>query len=245
MAAHVSDSLEMIAHLPISSKEAFRQVWHLESLQIARTDDGYWLRGFSPEDLNDAAVRTLPDLRFYELRDTFLYLKKNRVPERKLPSGLLWHPIQRAFDVTLPSFNNNLFEVKGSLDISFSVSSEERPISASIVRLDDLLRYIDTTPQYVYQAMYWCKFGSDHAFLYGALTLPIVSKRYWSYHTIMLPVGYDLEFPFLKRVLQQLNASKDQTIFWIFDSEQQYQGIAKEHLIPLTRSSVKYSLQQC
>ena len=243
MATNANDSVEIIAHLPIKSKDDFRQIWHLKSVQIAKSDDGFWLKGFSQEDLNSIAVRSILNLNIFELRDNLLFHKKNRIPERKMPSGLLWHPIQRALKIELPSFNENLFEVNGKLNIGFKLSSEEQKVWASIVKLDDLYRYVDTVPNHYFNDIQWCKYGSDQVFLLGTKVLPLISTRYWKFQDLLIPVGYDLKHPFLKQIIADFKNKSEKKEFWIFNSDEHYFSVPKDQLIPMSRSSVKFTIQ--
>jgi hypothetical protein len=245
MATNASNSIEFIAHLPTKSKDDFRQIWHLESVQIAKSDDGFWLKGFSQEDLKSTVVRSMLKLKLFELRDNLLFEKENRVPERKMPSGLLWHPIQRALKIDLPSFNENFFEVNGKLNIEFKLSSEEQQVWASIVKFDDLHKYVDSIPNHYFNDVLWCKYGSDQVFLLGTKVLPIISKRYWKFQDLLIPVGYDLKYPFLKQIIIDFKNKSEKDEFWIFNSDEHYIAVPKDQLIPMSRSSVKFTIQEC
>lgn len=245
MATNARDSIEIIAHLPTRFKDDFRQIWHLESVQIAKSDDGFWLKGFSPEDLKSVTVRSMLHLRLFELRDNLLFQKGNRVPERKIPSGLLWHPIQRALKVELPSFNENLFKINGKLNIEFKLSSEEHEVSASIAKMADLAKYVDSVPNHYFNEMKWSKYGSDQAVLFGSKVLPLVSARYWQFQDLFIPVGSDFKYPFLKQIIIDYKNTSGKDEFWIFNSDEHYIAVPKDQLIPMSRSSVKRTIQEC
>jgi hypothetical protein len=245
MATHADNSVENIIHLSQNSPEPFRQIWHLEAVRIAKTDDGYWLKGLSSEDLRSTEIRSILNLQIFELRDQFLYLIGKRVPERKMPSGVLWHPIQQALKVDLPSFNENLFDVPGKLTVELEVSSQEREIYASIVKKNDLYTYVDSVPQHYYSDLTWCIFGGDQAIMIGSKVLPIVSVRYWKYKRLLLPVGYDFKYDFLKEVLSELQKKEVSNDYWVVDSAGCYFSISEEILIPMSRISVKHTLQEC
>lgn len=245
MATDAHNGIEIIAHLPTNSRETFRQIWHLDSIHIAKTDDGYWLKGFSHEDLGSAALRSMPNLHLFELKEQLLYKKGNRVPERKLPTGMLWHPIQRALKITLPSFNENLFEIHGKLTIELKSTSEEQAVFASVVKLDDLSKYVDTVPNHYFNDLKWCIFDAVHAFLVGPKVLPLVSTRYWKFHNLLIPVGYDFKHPFLKQIIIDSKTKSVKDEWWVLDPSADYFAIPNDHLIPLNRASVKFTTQTC
>jgi hypothetical protein len=245
MATHVGNGVESIAHLPGSSYEVFRQVWHLDSLRIAKTDDGFWLKGLTAEDIKRAEVRSILNLQFFELKELFLYLKGNLVPERKMPSGLLWHPIQQALKVDLPSFNENLFEVPGSLNLEFIPSSDEQDIFMSIVMKADLLKYVDSVPQHFYNELKWCVFGKEQAILLGVKIPSIVSVRYWKYKHLLLPVGYSFKYEFLKEVVNELHKKAGQNDYWVFNNAGSFFSLPQDPLSQMSRSSVKQTILEC
>ena len=245
MATYADNGIEIIAHLPGHSKDAFRSIWQIESLRIAKTDDGFWIKGFSSEDLKNPILYTIPNLQWFELKDHFLYVKGRRVPERKGPSGLLWSPIQQALTIELPSYNENLFEVNGKLNVELSLSSEEQETSASIVKLDELLVYVDTVPEHFFNTLKWCKMGDNEAILIGTTVLQIVSKRFWKVGTLFIPAGFDFHYSFLKDLLTDLKQKSETTDFWIFNQEGYHFALPQALLVPLTRSSVKSSLAKC
>lgn len=245
MATDANNGIEIIAHLPTNAQEVFRQIWHMASIQIAKTDDGYWMKGFSHEDLVSAAVRSLPNIQLFELKEQLLYIKGNRVPERKLPSGMLWHPIQRALKITLPSFNENLFEINGKLRIELKSTSEEQEVFASVVKLDDLLKYVDSVPNHSFNDLKWCIFDTVHAFLVGPKVLPLVSTRYWKFQDLLIPVGYDLKHSFFKQIINDFKAKSGKDEWWVINPSQAYFAIPNDHLTPLNRASVKFTALSC
>lgn len=245
MATDVDNSIEFIAHLQEKTHEVFRQIWHLENVRIAKTDAGYWLKGFSSDDVNTKEVRSFMNLQMYELRDNFLYLKGNRVPERKMPSDLLWHPIQQALKIDLPSFNENLFEVAGKLIIEFDICSEEHEVCAAIVKINDLNTYVDSVPQHYFNSLSWCVIGSDQALLFGTQILPLVSDRFWKYKNLLIPVGYDFRYGFLKEIVMEYQNNFEQDNLWVFDVSGNYFSVSNDLLTHLNRASVKQTFLEC
>lgn len=245
MATDVDDSIDVIVHLQEKSQDAFREIWHLENVRIAKTDAGYWLKGFTSQDLKSKEVRSISNLKIYEVNGNFLYLNGNRVPERKVPVGLLWHPIQQALKVDLPSFNENLFDVTGKLKIEFALSSDEQVMAASIVKVKELNMYVDSVPQHYFNDLSWCVLGKDQAVLLGSKILPMVSQRYWKYKNLLIPVGYDFKYGFLKEVVTNLQYKSNDNNFWVFDVSGTYFSLSKDLLVPMNRSSVKQTFLEC
>jgi len=245
MAANVGNSVETIVFSSHESSDAFRAIWPIASLRIAKSEHGFWLKGFTKEDLKLPSFLAMGHIQIFDFKDPFLFLPGNQVPERKLPSGLLWHPIQTALKIKLPSFNENLFQVPGQLDLEFQSSIVERDATASLVSRSDLLKYVDSTAQHVYTKNLWCLFGEEMALVIGSEVLPLVSQRFWSYKNLLLPVGFDFNYDFLKDIVVDLQTKGQGNLFWLFESNGRLIEVDKEALVFLTRSSVKMTLQAC
>lgn len=238
-------SVERVALVSAGSKEYFRDIWHVESIQIGKTDDGFWLKGFSQEDVKRVELRAIPGVQFFELKGQFLYLPGNRVPERKFPLGVLWHPIQQALKVELPSFNENLFTVEGDIQVELAPHSVEQPAKAFIVELDELVRLMNLVPSNQYQQTSWCVFGENKALLLSKTVFPIVSNRFWQHEDLFIPVGYDFKYSYLKSIISKSQKLATSESFWLFDTDGTYAAIPKSSCQPLSRASVQLTLQQC
>lgn len=237
MAGDAAVDTRMIGYISREHEHSLESLWPFADLTVARSEDGYWIRGFKESILQDKEVQSAPMLRMYRFEEPFLYLGKNRVPERKLPHGLLWTPIQTAFRLKLPSHNENLFEVKGNLIVSLVSSKQERKVAASIVDLKALKRYVDTEPQFFFNHLNWCILNEKSALLLGAKVLPIPSQRYWSDQGLYLPSGFAFQHSYLATILS-LEQQKA-TDYWFFREDGSHYKVDSNALVPLTRSSVK------
>lgn len=245
MEADARGAVEFIVYSPVGAHDSFRDIWHFDKVQIAKTDDGYWLKGFSAEQLRSVELRSIPKLRLFELKNQMLYLVGNKVPERKFPVGVLWHSIQQALRLELPSFNENLFDINGNIHVELTTSSEEHPTKASLVSLNELETFMSRVPSNEYSPATWCLFDQSKALVLSTHVFPMVSDRYWEMNGLFIPVGYTFKYSYLQTLISQVKQVKAPEKLWVFDQNGDYTEISNESCQELTRGSLKLTLQKC
>ena len=240
MEKDAGSSIVYFLSVPQAYKNDLARIRQWTNLKAGFDENIIWLRDLNYQQIYSAEVRSIPFAIAYYEKGNQLYLLDRKLPERNVP-GLLWTPIDRALPVKLPSLNHNYFGIHDTLDIKLVPSDHETDAVAMIVSLDILGRYIEHAPAVRLEKMRWAIMGSDRAFLLGTPLLPVPGTTVWSRKDLLFPTGYDLELYSLTDAIQKkINPGRDAWILW--DTDNTYQLISKESLVPLSRSSFRVTI---
>ena len=163
------------------------------------------------------------------------------VPVKKLPSTLLWTPLEKAMPLEHPAYNHNYFGLSGKLSIRLVASSgHEEEAAALLVALPVLETYIQTAPAVRLEPLSWVIID-DQALVLGRPLLPLPGKSYWRRGNHLLPAGLDFEWSVLSETLDgELNADGDCWLVW--DEEGRWLAVMKEACRPLSISSFRLTI---
>lgn len=218
-------------------KDFLGSIRHWENLKTAFETETIWIKDFSLEQINTAEIQQIPYKKVYELKENLLFEKDKLLPAKKLPSGLLWSPILRSLPVSLPKFNHNYFGIDQKLKIILKPSEDIKEAFAMQVKFEELKLYIESAPKYRLEPLNWVVIDKKILIL-GTPLLPVKGSTFWMHQDFLLPTGYDFEWFFLTRILQEkLNPSGENIILWNQDNS--YSVIPKETIKPLSISSFR------
>lgn len=241
MAPDVADGIRYYLAIAATHKDHLARIRHWPNLKVAFDDAKLWVRDFDYAQIHSVEVKSIPfkDL-FYEQGNKLFFLN-SRLPERLAPA-LLWTPIDRALPVSLPSFNHNYFGLHDTIEIRFVPSDAEADTAAMLVTLDVLGRYLQTAPAVRLQKIRWVVFNNTHALLLGKPPLPVPGETFWQRKDFLIPTGHDFELFVLADALQKkTNPGRDHWVVW--QTNGTYVRIAKESVMPLSRSSYRLTCQ--
>lgn len=230
--------------LKIDSKhqELLATIRHWHNLKVAFDEGFIWIKDFTPAQFDDAALQRIPYTTLFEVKDNLLFLKGSLLPQQKMPSGLLWSPILRAFPIELPSLNHNYFGIEEKVSIQLVRSEIEAEAFVLVASIQDATQYITTAPEVRLHNLKWIVLD-DEVVLFGTPMLPIEGRTYWRNNDFLLPSGYHFEFPILAETIQEaVNPDGNQWVFWQTDSS--YFKISKEDVKPLSISSFRLTFSQ-
>ncbi|WP_431215286.1 hypothetical protein ACQ86N_11580 [Puia sp. P3] len=217
-------------------------VRHWSQLRTAAAEDAYWVRGLTAEQLESTEIRSIPLKKIYYMRDDqsqLLFPIGAAVPVKRLPSGLLWTPLEKAMPLEYPSYNHNYFGLSEKLPVRLAASSNEEDPVAMLVSARLLGGYIKTAPAVRLEPLSWV-IVDDQALLLGNPLLPLPGKSYWRRGNHLLPAGLDLEWPLLAETLdRQMNPQGDCWLVW--EEHGGYLEVKKESFRPLSISSFRLS----
>lgn len=237
-ADNISSYITSIAAAEEASLYAIR---HWKNLSVAFDGDSIWIKGFSREQAFSPYLKQIPFIELYEQREGLLFKKGKLVPERKMPRGLLWNPVQHAFPVSVGEVNPPFSGVNQKIPVRIVPAAAEQPAKALLTEMNVAEDYITRAAAVRLQPLRWCVIGNK-AFFVGTPLLSIPGTAYWLHNRNFIPAGHDFEFPVLaKSIYQRLDPERDSNIIWFTDSS--YIRLPEKILVPLSVSSFRLSTQ--
>lgn len=213
---------------------------HWSNIKIAFSDTSVWLKEFTEEQLKSANLLQIPHLTIYVVQENLLFLKGSLLPAKKVPSALLWAPIQKALPIELPDTNHNYFGIHEKIAITLTTSEVEREACGLLTDFESAKSYIETAPEIRLRALGWV-FLEDSVLIMGTPLLPLQGTTFWRRHNLVLPTGFDLEFPILADVITKtIDPNSEHWIVWSEDNS--YRLVPKESLHQLSISSLRLTI---
>ena len=205
---------EFWAEIPRADEDFLGSVRDWKNVQIALDDDTIWLKGFTEEQAVASEIQQLPDFILYELRDGLLFRKEALVPSKKMRTALLWIPIDKTLQLSLPPSNQNYFGIHEQVQIQLKESNEEQPVIALLSNIADIKETIVALPKFKLEKIKWTLLG-DKALFIGVPLLSFPGKTYWTKDRHLLPAGLDFEFKNVSTLLQQkYNKEPEDLLLW-------------------------------
>lgn len=238
MAEDSSKSLkEFWAELPRADEDFLGSIRDWKNIQIAVEEEAIWLKGFTDEQAEAPEIQQLPDFILYELRDGLLFRKEALVPTKKIRTALLWAPIDKALQLTLPPSNQNYFGIQEQVPVRLKESNEEQPVIALLGNIADIKENIVALPKFKLEKIKWTML-EDKALFIGTPLLSFPGKTYWTKDRHLLPAGLDFEFKNLSTLLQQkYNNEPEGWLLW--DENGNYLSIKDTDFRTLSVSSFR------
>ncbi len=205
---------EFWAEIPRADEDFLGSIRDWKNVLIAVDDDTVWLKGFTDEQAAASEIQQLPDFILYELRDGLLFRKESLVPSKKMRTALLWIPIDKALQLSLPPSNQNYFGIHEKVQIHLKESNQEQPVIALLCNIADIKDRIVALPRFKLEKIQWTLLG-DKALFVGVPLLSFPGKTYWTKDRHLLPAGLDFEFKNVSPLLQQkYNKEQEGWLLW-------------------------------
>jgi len=208
-----------------------------QNLKVATVEDFIWIGNFSQEQIESKEVRGLPNKEVFYCKNTTLYPLGSKLPFGHLPS-LLFTPIERALPITIESFNHNLFEINGEINIQLVQCDTEQDCSVMLVDIDALGKYIVQCPKVRMKNLKWVVLNKKEALLIGKPLLPLNGSVFWEHNSFIIPSGFMLNVGILQKVLQ-LKLDKDEEHYILWHPDASYSKISKDSFMPLSIGSYR------
>lgn len=223
-------------------KELLATIRSWDNLKVAFDAPYIWVKDFTLNQVDSSELHQIPFAVIYELKENLLFVKGSSLPSQKLPFGLLWTPVLRAFPIELPTFNHNFFGIHEQVPFKIIASEAEENAFVLSTTYEEAAQFINTAAAVRLEKLHWVVIDSKVVF-FGTPLLPILGETYWKKNNFLLPSGYDFEFPILSDLLQQkLNAAGNNWIFWNKDAT--YFTVSKQDVKPLTISSFRLTFSE-
>lgn len=228
--------------IALKDKSFLSNIRHWENLKAAPSNNILWIKDITAQQVDSVEVQSIPYKKLYYQRDNLLFLKGNNLPEKKMDSTLLWSSLSRVVPVELPSFNHNYFGISQKVDVRIVSTDIEREPVALLANVKKAEQYITTAPAIRLRVLSWIGIN-DAVLLAGTPLLPLVGQTYWMAGNMLLPTGYDFEFPQLYAFTKKaIDTNDDYIILW--DKESTYSLLPKTEFMPLSISSFRLTYSE-
>lgn len=222
--------------IPAENKNSLASIRHWEQLKLATKDQEIWVKGFSQEQIESTTVKCMSHKTIFVEKELLLFTINGLVPVKKLPSGLLWSPIDIALPLDRFKYNNNFFGIQDKLELKLVPDHNPKKTMALLVDFDDIEAYIEQVPAIRLNSLSWCRID-DQIMIFGEPLLPIKGKSFWLINNMLLPSGWNFEYSSLSKVFSRHLKDQFQTLIYL--NENEYIIVPNSNIRPLTIGSFR------
>lgn len=240
MAEDTSDPLVFFLEIAKTHDAFLGHIRHWDNLKAATDMGVIWIKGFTEHQLNSTILQSIPFIKLYTCKNNLLFPKGSLLPVKKVPN-LLWTPIETLLPVTLAGYNHHFFGLPHSIPIKLSTSYEEQQATVILVDVASANHFISNASFIRTQPLKWVLINQQHALIFGEPLLPLNGTAFWQKGNFIFPLGYQLEFPILEKIIEDKIGSNNNVWIW-WNTEQSYCVVDKSMLQPLTIASWKQTL---
>lgn len=234
METNVSNRVNYFLCIPSSVKDELIAIRHWLHIQIALEGEWFWLSGFTEKEISSVEVLQLSVKYYYYQKANFLFYIDSKVPERRLPEGLEWKALKEVLTLDTPKFNPNFFGLQTQVNIKLKPAEQIRGLKAIKTTVEQLIPILDTIPDFRLKDLEWTLFNGNQVIVFTNTTLPIEGEAYWQLKRVFLPLGYELEFNFLKDHIQP-----QEDVYFFIDKSASIIEINRTQIKPLTRAGFR------
>lgn len=216
---------------------ALGKVRCISGLRAARQGDKLWLSGWPMKQPLPLELKQLPAKHTFRLNEKQqLFPSHGLTPVMVLPD-LKWEPLPIFIPVRLPTAALPAEAPKG-LELRLVASPNAHQGVALLVGLHAWIAYVETAPQVRLDRWRYAVSEEREVLVLGTPLPPLPGREYWQYESMLLPGGYDFEYAFLRKAIQEkINPEKDARVLWTENGA--WQCIPNEDFLPVSRSGVR------
>jgi hypothetical protein len=227
---------EWIATLPASQSPALGALRLHPGLELAQLGSTLWLRGGALSKELREALRRLPGLTGWHVRDGRLCRWDRSVPESVLPQ-LSWKPLTEMLRVALPPSS-----AVGLLDrrtpLGFVRSSHEREASVLLASWEDWTQWAITAPEVRLSRLRFAVSSHGLAVIWGHPLPPLPGRLFSEEDGIALPCGWACDPPVPAPALRAwLNHSLGDLA--LLEPDNTHHLLRADQILPATRPNVR------
>ena len=205
-------------------------------MQVAKEDEYFWVRGIVGDNI-PLKIRKLPATASYYLDEAFrLFPIGKNTPVGKL-KNLDWLPIANFVEVEFPrAALAGKTKLTQSIRIVPSENTQEGV--ALLTNLSVWKNFANGAASVRLEKIKYAVSETREVLILGTPLIPIPGKEFWKRNQILLPNGFDLEFPVLADVIEQeLNPKKDGIL--LFYEDGRWEKIMNKDFVKGSRSAVR------
>lgn len=228
---------ERILVLSKKDRLSLGQLRSIPNLRAATDGELIWLRGIPAYGTIDLIIKQIPAQRSYTLdEDNYLFPLNALTPTGKLKK-LDWQNITSFLPIELP-----VAALPAQTDLQYPISlvkaKQTVEGTALLSDLEILKKYAEQAPAIRLQQMRFAVSEYDKVLMIGTPLLPIPGKEYWRRGNILLPSGYDFEFPLFADLIQS-KLAPEKELFLLFDEKGDWEKIPFIDFKQGTRSAIR------
>lgn len=228
----------MILLIAEKNVAALGAVRTLPGAQAARHEGHIWLRISGDKNELPVTAKQLPTVQTYTTTpDGLLFPPGRSTPVGTLPP-LAWQPLPDFVPVELPP-SALPAEVKEQVPGFRSVTSgrAERSI-ALLTDWPTWAQWADGAPEARLHRLRFAVSSKRQVLVIGDMLPPIPGQEYWNRDLLLLPAGYDLEFPVLA-VLAKQRLAPDNDAVILLDPSGAWEKVHAGQFVAALRSAVR------
>ncbi len=223
------------ARIPDCAASALGRLRLLKGIEVAQSENEWWLRGPALTGELELLLRTLPDGElFLVLNDGQLVPIDRRVPDGVLPQ-LRWRLIRDAISPTLPTsgFAGRLTD---KTPIKLVHSHEERPANVLVVSFFEFQAWADNAPAIRLQRLRFATRHDGNTIIHGEPIPSLEGNRFTEQSGIVVPLGMSWS-PFLApdQLAKRWRLDKGDIALW---TEAGRERITADQFVACHRSSI-------
>lgn len=208
-------------------------------MQAAELEGQLWLRCPMQQAELEEALRCLPLLFTYREDEQGLLFREGQLtPSARLPQ-LNWTPLTEYISVelptaALPAMAPNKYTVKLT-----PLATAQNGVGLKTT-LEQWQQYAETAPAIRLECLHFALSEIGEVMILGEPLPPISGEEFWQRGSVLLPAGYDLEWP----IVAELLAIRENTAgqyYLVFDQKGNWEKIEKECFVPATRAGIRAS----
>ncbi|MCK6691624.1 MAG: hypothetical protein L6Q97_05925 [Thermoanaerobaculia bacterium] len=203
----------------------------------ARCEGEVWLRGIFAQERLAKEIRQLPARQTYLLgTGELLFPEGGLTPVRTLPQ-LHWLPLTVFLPVDLP-VSALPGEVSDRVSLKVLPSGRAEKGAAMLTGWPLWAAWVETAPRARLDRLLFAASASGQALVLGNILPAIPGREYWMRESILLPAGFDFEFPATWELIHK-KFNPDNDAILLFDESGRMDKISRNHFVRATRSAVR------
>lgn len=228
---------EYVVILAEKDLEALGRVRCWPQAQAAQREGEVWLRGIFAQERPAKEIRQLPARQTYLLgAGELLFPEGALTPAGTLPR-LNWQPLTVFLTAELP-VSALPGEVPDRIPVKVLPSGRAEKGAAMLTEWPLWADWVETAPLARLSRLQFAASASGQALVLGNILPAIPGQEYWMRESILLPAGFDFEFPVTWELIQKkYNPAND--FMLVFDENSRMNKISRSHFVGATRSAVR------
>lgn len=210
-------------------------------VEAALHGEQIWLRGTGA---SREMIRTLADQPIVELFETgddvLLYPPGRQTPTKRMPEGLVWTGLRELaapleFNAGLPGV------VKERVPLRLVRDGVSQQVNTLRLSLAGLAVWAERAPEHRFYGLSYACSEDEEVVVLGECLPSVSAERYVRREGVAIPAGWRLE-PFVTASVARSMVGAQTNTLVIFDRACRAEVIEMNHFVPLTRASVRLTL---